>query len=258
MRKSQSIESQKTDLLLRSASSTRRRRPPQGLLSIAGGVPPSDYDGEVTTSGANEPICADCGAQPSRILLATVPLCDHCFDARISAEHGWPRLPEPPAPEAITGPDGRRHQVAYRLWRSPGGIAVEAGEGDRSSDGYFVQVVGPHDVDVSTLVERVKATIRQRIGHSDLELSTRGDHWIIAGDDLTGRLVWREDGEPHGVVVDGRHLSWEEFGRALEPFEGWDFRLSFGDGLGDDEDPERSAEDDPPRAFEPAPDTRIH
>jgi hypothetical protein len=212
----------------------------------------------VTTSGADEPTCADCGAQPSRILLATVPLCDRCFDARISASHGYPRLPEPPAPETIAGPDGRRHRIVYRLWRSPGGIAVEAGEGDRSSDGYFVQVVGPHDADVSMLVERVKAAIRRRIGRLDLELSPSSDHWIIAGDDLTGRLVWREDGEPYGVVVDGRYLTWEEFGRALEPFEGWEFRLTFDDGPDDDEDPERSAEDDPPRAFEPAPETRIH
>jgi len=245
-------------LLIRSVSSTSQRLPPPGSSSIAGGVRPSDYDGAVTTSGADEPTCADCGAQPIRMFLAMTPLCDRCFDTRIAASHGWPRLPEPPAPETIAGPDGRRHQIAYRLWRSPGGIAVEAGAGDRSSDGYFVQVGGPHDAVVSMLVERVKTTIRRRVGRLDLELSARGDHWIIAGDDLTGRLVWREDGEPYGVVVDGRYLSWEEFGRALEPFEGWEFRLGFGDGPGDDEDPERSAGGDPPSAFGPAPETRIH
>ena len=228
------------------------------MPSIGGGVRASDYDGDVTTSGASERTCADCGAETSRILLATVPLCDRCLDARISTEHGWPRLPEPPAPEAITGPDGRRHRIAYRLWRSPGGIAVEAGEGDRSSDGYFVQVVGPHDADVSMLVQRAKTTIRRRIGRLDLEPSPGGDQWNIAGDELTGRLVWREDGEPYGVVVDGRFLSWEEFGRALEPFEGWEFRLGFGDGPGNDQDPERSAGAYPPGALGPAPETRIN
>src|SRR5215207_1165214 len=126
------------------------------------------------------------------MFLATTPLCDRCLDARIAASHGYPRLPEPPAPETIAGPDGRRHQIVYRLWRSPGGIAVEAGEGDRSSDGYFVQVVGSHDADVVRLVERVKTTIARRIGRLDLELSPSRDHWIVAGDDLTGRLVWRE------------------------------------------------------------------
>lgn len=212
----------------------------------------------MTTRGANEPICADCGAPPARVFLDGRPLCDRCYDARIAATHGYPRLPEPPVPETIGGPDGRRHRIVYRLWRSPGGIAAEAGEGDRSSDGYFVQVVGPHDADVSMLVDQVKTTIRQRIGRMDLERAPSGDHWIMAGDDLTGRLVWCEDGEPYGVVVDGRHLSWEEFGRTLEPFEGWEFRLSFGDGPGEDEDLERSAGGDLPGAFAPAPETRLH
>ncbi len=212
----------------------------------------------MTTSGADEPTCADCGAQPIRLFLATTPLCDRCFDARIAASHGYPRLPEPPAPETIAGPDGRRHQITYRLWRSPGGIAVEAGEGDRSSDGYYVQVVGPHDADVAVLVERARSVIRRRIGRLNLELAPSRDHWIVAGDDLIGRLVWREDGEPYGVVVDGRYLTWEELVRALEPFEGWDFQLTFGDGSVDDEDPERSTGGDPPPASGPALDTRIH
>ena len=79
----------------------------------------------MTASEADEPVCADCGAQPARILLEGTALCDRCFDARIAAAGGWPRLPESPAPETIVGPDGRKHRIVYRLWRSPGGIAVD-------------------------------------------------------------------------------------------------------------------------------------
>lgn len=35
----------------------------------------------------------------------------------------------------------------------------------------------------------------------------------------------RETGDPYDVVVDGRTLSWEEFGRALGAYEGWRFRM---------------------------------
>ena len=142
----------------------------------------------MTSTRADEPTCADGGAQQVRSLLDAAPLCDRCYDARIAASQDWPRLPEPPAPETITGPDGRRHRIVYRVWRSPGGIAVEAAEDDRASDGYVAQIVGPHDAGVPTLVERTKAAIRRRIGRLDLERSPRGDPWIIAGDDLTGRL----------------------------------------------------------------------
>ncbi len=48
----------------------------------------------------------------------------------------------------------------------------------------------------------------------------------MRGKEVEGRLVWRDDRPGYDVVVDGRRLTWEEFGDALEPFEGWTFRLS--------------------------------
>jgi len=192
----------------------------------------------VKPTSADEPDCADCGARPVRMNLGAIPLCDRCFDDRIVASTGWPRLPEPPEPETIAGPDGRLHRIVYRLWRSPGGVAVEAEEEGEPFDGFYAEVVGPHQ---------------------DLELGPGGPHWIIAGDDLRGRLVWNEDGEPYDVVVDGRRLGWEEFGRALEPFEGWEFRLSFRHEDVDADEREPAA--DPAGAPVPSartPDARLH
>jgi len=31
------------------------------------------------------------------------------------------------------------------------------------------------------------------------------------------------------LVIDGREVSWEEFGRMLMTFEGWQFRMEIGD-----------------------------
>ncbi|HEX6329854.1 MAG TPA: hypothetical protein VF129_01000 [Actinomycetota bacterium] len=42
-------------------------------------------------------------------------------------------------------------------------------------------------------------------------------------------MEWNESGLPYDVVVDGRRLIWEEFGRVLEPFEGWPFTPHFDD-----------------------------
>jgi hypothetical protein len=187
--------------------------------------------GKETGSG-----CADCGARPVTVLLGGTPLCDRCYDARVSEESGWPRLPEPPRPETIVDPDGRRHRISYRVWRSPGGIAVEASEGDRSFEGYYAQVVGRHDADVAALVARTKAAIRRRIMCQDLERSPSGN-MIMAGIELHGRLVWQDGGMPYAVVVDGRRMSWEEFGLAMEPYEGWEFRLSFDEDVVYEDEP---------------------
>jgi len=178
-------------------------------------------------TGTDRSACADCGANPVRMNLGTVPLCDRCFDVRIAETTGWSRLPEPPPPESIAGPDGRVHRIEYRIWRSPGGVVVEAEEDGEPFEGYYAEMVGAHDADPAPLVERARAAIRRRIGRQDLELASGGGHWIISDFDLHGRLVWSEQAGPYDVVVDGRRLTWEELGRALEPFEGWEFRLSF-------------------------------
>lgn len=176
---------------------------------------------------ADKSACADCGLGSVRMNLGVVPLCDRCFDVRIAEATGWSPLPDPPPPESITGPDGRVHRIEYRIWRSPGGVVVEAEEDGDPFDGFYVEVVGAQDADPGALVERVRAAIRRRIGRQDLELAPGRDHWIISGFDLRGRLVWSEQAEAYDVVVDGRRLTWEDLGRALEPFEGWQFRLSF-------------------------------
>jgi len=219
----------------------------------------------VKPTSEDEPGCADCGANPVHMNLGTVSLCDRCFDVRIAASTGWPRLPEPPGPETIAGPDGRLHRIVYRLWRSPGGVAVEAEEDGKPFDGFYAEVVGPHEADPAPLVERTRAAIRRRIGRQDLKVGPGGPYWIISDDDLLGRLVWNGNddpfggGEPYDVVVDGRRLSWEEFGRALEPFEGWEFRLSFRhEDI--DADGREPAVDLPAVVipFPPTPDARLH
>lgn len=213
---------------------------------------------------ADEPNCADCGAKQVSMILGGISLCDRCYDVRIAAPTGWSRLPEPP-PETIAGPDGRPHRIVYRVWRSPGGVAVEAEEDGEPFDGYYAEVVGTHDADPAALIERTRAAIRRRIGRQDLRWTPGGDHWIMSDDDLHGRLVWNErvewneDAEPYDVVVDGRRLTWDEFGRALEPFEGWEFRLSFRREDVDSGDNEAQAE--PPGGAFPSkrnPDTYLH
>lgn len=234
-------------------TSTRPRVSP-GSSDYDDGMP-HDEDREIGDSSGQ--ICADCGTGPVAIYLDGIPLCDSCHDVRISKVTGRPRLPGPPPPETITGPDGRDHLIAYRVWRSPVGIAVEASEGDRSSEGYFAQMVGSHEADVATLVEQTKAAIRRRIARQDLVLSPSGN-MIMAEKELWGRLVWQDRGMPYGVVIDGREMSWEEFGLAMEPFEGWEFRISFDEGVVGEGGLDPPTEDATASTLPPAPDEHIH
>jgi len=92
-------------------------------------------------------------------------------------------------------------------------------------EGYQFAVLD--DADVAGLVEHVRRQAEDEVGRCYLEASTRREGWVLSDDEVAGRLG-NDDGEtgkPFAVVIDGRTLSWEEFGQALEHFEGWCFRL---------------------------------
>jgi hypothetical protein len=155
------------------------------------------------------------------------PLCDRCADQVIASRTGWPQLEDPPPPDLFSGPDGVEHQMAYRVLRTPGGIEVLAEEDDWAvDDGYRLALLGPHDADVGAMWEQLRGMVQSAIGRQYLERSPHRDGWVMRDKEVEGRLVWRDDRPGYDVVVDGRQLTWEEFGDALEPFEGWTFRLS--------------------------------
>ncbi len=120
--------------------------------------------------------------------------------------------------------------MVYSVLRTPGGIEVLAEEdGWAVEEGYRLALVGAHDADVGSMFARLREDVRAAIGRQYLERSRHRDGWIMRGREVEGRLVWRDEGPGYDVVVDGRPLSWAEFGAALEPFEGWTFRLSMQD-----------------------------
>ena len=158
-------------------------------------------------------------------------MCDGCFDERISAATGWPRLPAPPPPVVVAGPDGRAHRLRIRLWRTPGGISAEAIEqvpgGDGEDDGFQVKVFGDHDADPAVLLAELDQRVQAEVGRQYLERGHYGG-WQVAGLEVAGRVSCSTDGPPD-VVVDGRRLSWEELGQAVSSLDGWWFRMMFGD-----------------------------
>jgi|ThiBio_1000_plan_1041568.scaffolds.fasta_scaffold02828_2 hypothetical protein len=149
-------------------------------------------------------------------------------------------LPIPPEPITLDGPDARRHRFRYDVSRllSTGEILLQLGEGDfgpgyNASTGYYFAVAGPGDGSrFADQVRHVTEAARAAVGQLYLEEFDAGWHGkrtLLAGWQARGRLVpagGPGEREPYNVVIDGRAISWEEFGRTLEPFEGYRFRLT--------------------------------
>jgi hypothetical protein len=179
-------------------------------------------------------LCSECGVRPVRMVLSNVPLCDRCSDLRVAAITGFPELPDPPQAHRYTGPDGRAHAMEFRLWRAPTGIVAEAQETSAPvGERYHVEVLGDHDADVDELLRTLRSRVHAQVDRLYLTPTHNWPEWILADDEVVGRLVYQEGEATYGVVVDGRTLSWEEFGGTLGPYEGLQFRLVMGDPVDD-------------------------
>lgn len=56
--------------------------------------------------------CVSCGRPSADMHLDDVgPLCDRCFDDRVSASTGVPRLLDPPEPVVLADADGVAHTL---------------------------------------------------------------------------------------------------------------------------------------------------
>lgn len=189
-------------------------------------------------TGVRLPPCADCGDPDARTRLDDTLLCDRCLNVRISARTGWPLLPDPPPVEVVRAADGREVRFRYRLtWAPSGGISAQAEEADQPpGDGFRFEVYGEHDRDPEAVLTQLRRIVQREVGRTYLQPDGFGEEvggsaWTIAGDEVAGRVDWSGDDmvrEP-SVVIDGRRFDWDEFGRMVASFEGWEFRLLLGD-----------------------------
>ncbi|HMC43568.1 MAG TPA: hypothetical protein VKI20_11210, partial [Acidimicrobiales bacterium] len=169
-----------------------------------------------------------------------VLLCDRCADKRVAAHTGYAELPEPPPPFTATDAYGRRLTLRFRLWRAPTGIEMELEDADlEPRAGFHLAVLGPHDADVSELEAHLRRRAAEELGRRQLFPNKYRQGWVLADDrdEIAGRLTWSDEGNevgtPYDVIVDGRTLTWEEIGRALEGYEGWRLHLVLDDAADD-------------------------
>ena len=53
--------------------------------------------------------------------------------------------------------------------------------------------------------------------------------FILKDDEVVGRLEYDDNNENHKVVIDGQSFSWDDLGRMLNAYEGFQFKLKIYD-----------------------------
>ncbi len=129
------------------------------------------------------------------------------------------------------GISGKKHK--FNIYRnvSPCGIGYEANEvTEDGSPGFTVAVMDGVDCDQQGLFEILKAKIKRTIFNRYLETSPSPyGGKTLKSSKVVGRFEYNEDDEVPQLVIDGKVFSWDEFGKMLNSYEGFQFRLEIMD-----------------------------
>jgi hypothetical protein len=158
-------------------------------------------------------------------------LCTRCFNAEVAGVMGLERFENVRLhPVVMTDCGGEKHEFHFRMRLLGSMVALEAFELIAGvPGGYQFETIGKPDNEPLPLLGRLIQRIRRSLAVKHLVRTELGAQ--IADMAVCGRIEWdeAEDSRVPLLVIDGQEVSWEEFGRMLMSFEGWQFRLGIHD-----------------------------
>jgi hypothetical protein len=159
-------------------------------------------------------------------------LCNWCYNTDVASmlgldEFGDCRL----KPISILDCTGENHEFHFRMLLRGERVEVAAFElEDDVPAGHRFQLLGGVEDNILALVGRLVERIRRHLAVKYLLQDEGGLR--IAHQTVCGRIEWDDEALEARVpmlVIDGRKVSWEQFGRMLMTFEGWQFRMKIVD-----------------------------
>ena len=159
-------------------------------------------------------------------------LCSPCFNSEVAKLAGLTEFEhiqfEPVVMNDVAG-DFHEFHIRSRLMGIH--VALEAFELiDEHPGGYRFQAIGDPEDDLMALLGKLIEKMRRALAIKHIEDCETGlqiaNHQIVRG-----LIEWDDasDGRVPLLLIDGRKISWEELGRMLMSFEGWQFKLEIRD-----------------------------
>jgi hypothetical protein len=159
-------------------------------------------------------------------------LCSRCFNSEVASLGGLDKFEHVAfEPAVLTDSTGNSHEFHFRTHLYGHVVALDAFElRGGSPAGYQFQVVGDPEDDLVALLGHLIEKMRHALAVKHVD---EGDFGLRIADHLMvrGRIDWDEasDGGAPLLVIDGREITWDEFGRMVAGFEGFQFKLEIRD-----------------------------
>jgi hypothetical protein len=161
-----------------------------------------------------------------------VILCTQCFNADVAERSGIEDFDiHPLDPISIAAGDGVIHQFHFRTRLLGDMVTLEAFElKEGEPAGYQFQLIGEPEEDrfvqLGRLVERMRGTLATKyledgkygLQVKDMEVKGKIEADMSDEADMYGSRIPL-------LVIDGREVSWGQFGEMLMTFEGFQFKL---------------------------------
>lgn len=158
-------------------------------------------------------------------------LCSQCFNAEVAKQNGLADFENVRLePVRMVDCAGEEHQFHFQMRLLGDMIVLDAFElQDELRSGYEFRIIGAPEDDVLTLLGRLVGKMRRGLSVKHLTVDNHQPRII----DQTVRGQISSDmsgpGDVPLVVVDGKEIAWDDFGRMLLAFEGWQFRFDIAD-----------------------------
>ena len=187
--------------------------------------------------------CAFCGKYvPSYSTIYVAPekeylcSCLTCFNKRI-AEYSGTDLEhvdfEPIILKDTQGVEHEFHFTIRHLGDRAGIDSFEIKDGHRG--GYEFSIIGDIDKEIFDLFGRLFERMRRGLNRNHIEWDGTTNSWQISNDNVVRGSISSDlesddfYGHPPLIVIDGKEIRWDEFGRMLMTYEGFHFKLEIFD-----------------------------
>lgn len=159
-------------------------------------------------------------------------LCSRCFNEEVARLGGLKFEHVQFEPVEMMDAAGEPHRFHFRVRLSGERVALEGFElKDGAPGGYIFEVLGDPEGDLFALMAPLHERMRRALAQHHLERDEGSAGLRITDFLVRGRIDWDEsqDGHVPLLVIDGREVTWEQFGQMLMSYEGWQFRLEIKD-----------------------------
>jgi hypothetical protein len=136
-------------------------------------------------------------------------------------------------PIILTDKDGEKHTFSFQTRLFGDKVFIQALEiRDNDPKGYKFSTHGDAEGDLFDLFTKLVERIRREMKRKHIEPGELTRYIITKEDVVRGHITWDDntDGQVPCLVIDGKELSWYEFGRMLMTYEGFHFKLEIFEG----------------------------